>query len=436
MFRHGSDPIRSDTEAYTPSSGMDPTRLDPIPKLTHPLPAWIRSYPIRYRSLYPLFRNGSGPTRSDTGAYPSSTGMNPNLSDPVPELIHYLSVWNRSYPIPYRSLDIPYPKSSDPSRPDTGAYTSLSGINPTRYRRFGNLFRNGSDPLRSDTEAYTSSPDMDPILSDPIPELIPLTPEWIRPDPIRYRSLYILYWDESDPIRSGTGACTVSFGVEPILSDTTPELIHPLPPTALILSDPTPELIHPFTEGIRSDTEDLTTLSGMDPILSDPIPKLLHPLPAWIRTYRIRHRSLYPFFWNGSDHIRSDTGARASSTGMNPILSDPVPELIPYLAVWNRSDPIRHQSLYILYPNSSDPLRPDTGAYTSLSGMDPIRSSRFGNLFRNGSDPIRSDTEASTSSPGMDPILSDPIPELTPLLPESIRPDPIRYRSLSILCRD
>jgi hypothetical protein len=174
----------------------------------------------------------------------------------------------------------------------------------------------------------------------------------------------------------------------------------------------------------------------MDPILSDPIPKLLHPLPAWIRTYRIRHRSLYPFFWNGSDHIRSDTGARASSTGMNPILSDPVPELIPYLAVWNRSDPIRHQSLYILYPNSSDPLRPDTGAYTSLSGMDPIRSSRFGNLFRNGSDPIRSDTEASTSSPGMDPILSDPIPELTPLLPESIRPDPIRYRSLSILCRD
>jgi hypothetical protein len=257
MFRHGSDPIRSDTEAYTPSSGMDPTRLDPIPKLTHPLPAWIRSYPIRYRSLYPLFRNGSGPTRSDTGAYPSSTGMNPNLSDPVPELIHYLSVWNRSYPIPYRSLDIPYPKSSDPSRPDTGAYTSLSGINPTRYRRFGNLFRNGSDPLRSDTEAYTSSPDMDPILSDPIPELIPLTPEWIRPDPIRYRSLYILYWDESDPIRSGTGACTVSFGVEPILSDTTPEL--------------------------------------------------LHPLPAWIRSYPIRYRSLHPFFRNGSDSIRSDT---------------------------------------------------------------------------------------------------------------------------------
>ena len=169
---------------------------------------------------------------------------------------------------------------------------------------------------------------------------------------------------------------------------------------------------------------------------SDPIPKLLHPLPAWIRTYRIRHRSLYTFFRNGSDPIRSDTRACASSIGMNPILSGPVPELIPYPAVWNRSDPIRHRSLYILYPNSSDPIRPDTGAYTSLSGMDPIRSRRCDNLFRNGSDPIRSDTEASTSSPCMDPILSDPIPELTPLLPESIRPDPIRNWSLSILCRD
>jgi hypothetical protein len=70
---------------------------------------------------------------------------------------------------------------------------------------------------------------MDPILSDPIPELIPLIPEWIRPVPIRYRSLSILYWDDSDPIRSGTGAYTLSFGVEPILSDPIPELRHPLP---------------------------------------------------------------------------------------------------------------------------------------------------------------------------------------------------------------
>jgi len=70
---------------------------------------------------------------------------------------------------------------------------------------------------------------MDPILSDPTPELIPFLPEWIRPDPIRYRSLCLLYRDESDPIRSGTGAYTLYCGVEPIRSDPTPELIHPLP---------------------------------------------------------------------------------------------------------------------------------------------------------------------------------------------------------------
>jgi hypothetical protein len=98
--------------------------------------------------------------------------MIPILSDPVPELIHYLSVWNQSYPIRYRSLDIPYPKSFDPIRPDTGDYASLSGTDPILYRRVGNLFRNGSDPLRPDTEASTSSPGMYPILSDPIPELI------------------------------------------------------------------------------------------------------------------------------------------------------------------------------------------------------------------------------------------------------------------------
>jgi hypothetical protein len=155
--------------------------------------------------------------------------MIPILSDPVPELIHYLSVWNQSYPIRYRSLDIPYPKSFDPIRPDTGDYASLSGTDPILYRRVGNLFRNGSDPLRPDTEASTSSPGMYPILSDPIPELIPLLPERIRSDPIRYRSLSIIYRDESDPIRSGTGACTLSFGVEPIQSDPTPELIRPLP---------------------------------------------------------------------------------------------------------------------------------------------------------------------------------------------------------------
>jgi hypothetical protein len=242
-----SSRIHPDTEAHTSPPGMDPTRSDqipelvpllpelirtlsdPIPELIHPLPAWIRSYPIRYRSLYPFFRNGSDPTRCDTGACTSSTGMHPILSDPAPELIHYCSVWNRSYQIHYRSFYILYPNSSHPIRPDAGAYTSLSGMDPIRYRRSDSLFRNGSDPLRSDTEASTSSPGMYPTFSGPIPELIPLLPEWIRPDPIRYRSLHVLYRDDSDPIRSDTGAYTLLFGVEPILSDPTPELLHPLP---------------------------------------------------------------------------------------------------------------------------------------------------------------------------------------------------------------
>jgi hypothetical protein len=165
MFRHGSDPIRSDTEAYTPSSGMDPTRLDPIPKLTHPLPAWIRSYPIRYQSFRPIrpewirpvpisyrslhifFRNGPDPVRPDPGAYTLSSGADPILSDPKPELIHLLPECMRSYPIRYRSLHI--------------------------------IFWKGPDHVRSDTEAYTPSSGRDPILSDPIPDFEPLLPEWI-----------------------------------------------------------------------------------------------------------------------------------------------------------------------------------------------------------------------------------------------------------------
>jgi hypothetical protein len=208
---------------------MDPILSDPIPKLLHPLPAWIRSCPIRYRSLHPFFRNRSDPIRSDTGAYPSYAGINPILSDPVPELVHYMSVCNRSYPIRHRSLYILLSNSPDPFRPNTGDYASLYGRDPILYRRFGNLFRNGSDPLRSDTEDSTSSHGMDPILSDPIPELLHPLPAWIRPDPTRYRSLSILYRDESDHIRSGSGAYTLSCGVEPIRSDPTPELIHPLP---------------------------------------------------------------------------------------------------------------------------------------------------------------------------------------------------------------
>ena len=98
--------------------------------------------------------------------------MDPTLSDPIPELIHYLPVWNRSYPI--RSLSL---------------YT---------------IFRNVPDPIRSDVEAYASSLGMDPILSEPIPEHIPLLPEWIRPYPIPYRSLHILIRIGPDPIRPDT----------------------------------------------------------------------------------------------------------------------------------------------------------------------------------------------------------------------------------------
>jgi hypothetical protein len=197
--------------------------------------------------------------------------------------------------------------------------------------------------------------------------------------------LYIIFRCGTDPIRSDTGAYTIST------------------PTALILSDPIPELIHPFPEWIRSDTEDLAPSSGVDPILSDPIPKLIHPLPEWVRSFPVRYRSLYPFFRNGSDPIRSDTRAYASSSGMDPILSDPIPELIPYIPVWNRSYPIRYRSLYILYRDESDPIRSGTGAYALSSGVEPI--------------------------------LSAPIPELIHPLPKWTRPYPTRYRSLYTIFR-
>ena len=64
---------------------------------------------------------------------------------------------------------------------------------------------------------------MDPIISDPISELIPILPEWIRPDPIRYWSLYILFRNGPDPIRPDTGAHTLFSCVGPILFDPIPE---------------------------------------------------------------------------------------------------------------------------------------------------------------------------------------------------------------------
>ena len=81
-----SYPIRY--QSFTPSSGMDPTRSDPIPKLTHLLPKRARPYPTLYRSFYLIFRCGFDPIRSEAGAYTYSTGVYPILSDAIPKLIH------------------------------------------------------------------------------------------------------------------------------------------------------------------------------------------------------------------------------------------------------------------------------------------------------------------------------------------------------------
>ena len=148
-----SDPIPSDTGAYTHPSGMDPTQPDPIPELIHPDPEWTRPYPTRCRSLYIIVRWGTDPIRSDTGACASYTGMNPIRKGQTQKLIHPLPEGIGAYPIRYRSLRIRYTSSSDPIRPDTRAYTSLYGMDLIRHGRFETLFWNGSDPIRSDTEA-------------------------------------------------------------------------------------------------------------------------------------------------------------------------------------------------------------------------------------------------------------------------------------------
>ena len=354
ILRCGNDPIRSDTGVCTVSSGMDPIISDQIPKLTHPLPEWIRSYPVRYQSLCPCFRNGSDPIRSHTEAHTYSSGMDPTLSDPIPELIHYLQVWNRSYPI--------------------------------RYRMLHTIFRKGSDPIRSDTEAYTSSSGMGPILADLIPRLMPLLPEWIRPDPIPCRGLHVLFRIGPDPIRPDTGAYTLSSGVEPILSDPMPELVHPLP--EWIRSHPIRHrslcaLSRNGPGSIRSDTGAYTSSPGMDPTLSDPIPELIHPRPEWARPYPTRYRSVYLIFKCGADPIRSDTGVCALSSGMEPNLSDPIPMLVHHLPEWIRSDPIRHQSLYFFLRNGSDPIPERNGVHRSQAIQGPTLI--VGNAARIGS---------------------------------------------------
>jgi hypothetical protein len=198
----------------------------------------------------------------------------------------------RSYRVRYRSLCILPRHGSDPTRSDTKASAPF--------------VRNGSDPFRFHTEAYTSSSGMDPTLSDPIPELIHYLPVRIRSYPIRSRSLYIFYQNVCDPTPSDTGVCTLYF--------------------------------------------------GRGPTMSDPILKLIHPLPEGIRSYPIRYRTLNPFFRNGSDPVRSHTGAYSSSSELSPTISDPIPELIHYLPVRVRSSPIRGRSLYIVYRTVSDPI--------------------------------------------------------------------------------
>jgi hypothetical protein len=145
---------------------------------------------------------------------------------------------------------------------------------------------------------------MDPTRPAPTPELARPLPEWTRPAPTRYRSLFIIFRNGPDPIRSDTEAYTSFPGMDPILSD------------------PIRELRPPY--------------SGMDPTRSDPMPRLTRLLPKWARPYLTRYRSLL------------------LSSGADPILSGPKPELVHLLPECIRSYPIRYRSLCILYLDGSD----------------------------------------------------------------------------------
>jgi hypothetical protein len=153
---------------------MGPTLSDPIPELIHRRTEWIRPDPIRYRSLCILFRNGSDPIRSDTGAYTSSPGMGPTLSDQIPELIQCIMICNRAHPIRYRCLCISFRNGSAPIRSDTEVVAFFAGMDPILYDpkpKLSLFLRNGSDPIRSGTKAYISSSELNPTRSDPIPKL-------------------------------------------------------------------------------------------------------------------------------------------------------------------------------------------------------------------------------------------------------------------------
>jgi hypothetical protein len=302
------------------------------------------------------------------------------------------------------------------------------------------IFRKGPDHVRSDTEAFAPSSGRDPILSDIIPDFRPLIPERVRPDPLRYRSLYILFRNRPDTIRPVTGAYTLSSGVEPILSDPIPEFAHYLP--EWIRSYPIRcrslyILSRNGSDPIRSDTRAYTPSSRMDPTRSDPIPERIHLLPKWTRPYPTRYRSLYIIFRCGSDPIRSEAGAYTPSTGMYPILTDPMPELIHPLSEWIRSYPIRHQSLYPFFRNGSDPNRSHTEAYTSSSETGPTLSDPIPELIHYLPVRIRSYTSeagAYTSSTRLYPIPSDPIPKLIHRIRVALSQIKSQRRSVRLRC--
>jgi hypothetical protein len=328
ILGHGADPIRPDTEACTSFPGVDPILSDPIPKLAHHVTGWIRTYPIIYRSLYPFFRNGSDPIRSDTGVCNSSTGMEPTISDPIPELVHDRTMRNRSHTIRYQSLCISLRNGPDPIRPDTEAYTPSPGMDSIL-----------SDPIQSVCFCLPGWIRSDPIRSHPIPGLIPILPGCIRPDPIRYRSLYIIFRSGPDLIRPDTRAYTLSSDGGQILSDMIAELVHHM--MGCIRSEPVRYrslyvLSRDGSDPIRSDTGVHTFIIPAALILSEQTTELIHPFLEWIRS-GTKDLTLVR---NGSDPIRSDTEACTSPPGMDPNLSDPIPKLIPLLPEWIRPDSI------------------------------------------------------------------------------------------------
>jgi hypothetical protein len=136
------------------------------------------------------------------------------------------------------------------------------------------------DPIISDPipKLMPHSSEMDPSRSDPIPKLTHLLPEWARPYPTRYLSLYIISRCGSDPIRSEAGA--------------------------------------------------YTSVARMYPILSDPIPEFVHYLSEGTRSCPIRYRSFCTLFRKGSDPIRYYTGLQTPYSGTGPTRSAPIPELI------------------------------------------------------------------------------------------------------------